>query len=135
MSGERSLLDRLRHPSPERRASTDVGALQDSVLANLRHIFNTRQGQSATAEDYGMPDMTNLPHAYPDSIEAVRRAIQDGIVKYEPRLQSARVRYVDDDDPQVLRFEITAQLRTPTDRQRIRLESVVTPAGRVRFRG
>lgn len=136
MPGESTLLDRLRKPpGPQRTVHQDTEALHDSVLVNLRRIFNTRQVQVATATDYGMPDLTDLPHAVPDSVETVRRAIQQGIAKYEPRLQGTRVTHiVEEDDPTILRFEITARLVIDGERQPVRYESVVNPAGRVRLR-
>lgn len=137
MPGERTLLDRLRHPpGPQRTVHQDAEALQQSVLTNLRRIFNSRQDQVATVADFGMPDLTDLPHSMPDSVETVRRAIQQGVAKYEPRLHGVRVRHIaDEDDPRILRFEITARLVIDDGQSMVRYESVVNPAGRVRVRG
>ena len=124
-------------PGPQRTLHQNTEALQQSVLLNLRRIFNTRQGQVTALPDFGMPDLTELAHGFPDSVETVRQAIQQGIAKYEPRLQGARVRHVadDDDDSRILRFEITARLAAADEQPGVRYESVVNPAGRVRVRG
>lgn len=138
MPGERSLLERLRAPASERRVRPDTDALQESVLGNLRRLFNTHQVQVATLQDYGMPELTHMAHSFPDSIETVRRAIQDAVARYEPRLQGVRVRHVPDDvDPQVLRFEILGRIQAGDARHAVRYESIVNPAGagRVRVRG
>jgi type VI secretion system protein len=136
MPGERSLFERLRMPAGARRLRPDTEALQESVLANLRRIFNTHQVQVATLDDYGMPDLTNVAHSFPDSIDTVRRAIHESIVRYEPRLQGVRVRHIADDvDPQLLRFEIVGRVAAGSERHAVRYESIVNPAGRVRVRG
>ena len=132
MPGEQALLERLRTPpSGQRTVHRSVEALQDSVLQNLRRIFNTRQGEVVTVPDYGMPDLTDVPYAYPDSIEDVRRAIQHAVTKYEPRLRGVRVRHIaEDGDPQLLRFEITARLAEDGEQLPVRFESTVNPGRR-----
>jgi type VI secretion system protein len=141
MSAERTLLERLRVPDEVRKAAWDESAARASVLRNLLLIFNTPQGQVPIRPDYGMPHMTELAVAFPDSLERVRRSILEGIKKYEPRLAEPRVRHVEDDDGAsgtslpVLRFEITARLVGPGERSGVHFESIVDSSGRVRIRG
>jgi len=58
----------------------------DSVLENLHHLLNAREGYSSVIRDYGL----GRYYAQPDTIHAVRtllREILDDIAQFEPRLK------------------------------------------------
>ncbi len=58
----------------------------DSVLENLHHLLNAREGYSSVIRDYGLGQL----YAQPDTIHAVRsllREILDDIAQFEPRLK------------------------------------------------
>ena len=58
----------------------------DSVLENLHHILNAKEGYSSVIRDYGLGQY----YAQPDTIHAIRamlREILDDIARYEPRLK------------------------------------------------
>ena len=88
------LLDALtgRFPNGERVA--DVPEEEHrlrSVLGNLQRLFNTRQGSLAHVPEFGLPDITDISHAAPDRVEALRRDIREAVERFEPRLRRVRV--------------------------------------------
>jgi type VI secretion system protein len=102
----RGLLSRIGRSDPSSRREDETG----SVLEHLRVLLNTRQGESPTVPDYGVPDITDLVHTLPAGIAGLTRALRDTILSYEPRLKNVNVKHVPSDEPLVLRFEITARL-------------------------
>jgi type VI secretion system protein len=111
---ERSLIERLRergHSAPTTRLN--ISALTDSVLRHLDRMLNSRQGISQTVPDYGLPDLADVVHSFPEAIDVCRRSIRTSIEKYEPRMRNVVVNHVaDPDDIFHLRFEIKGQLVT-----------------------
>ena len=100
------------------------------VVEHLRVLLNTRQGESLTVPDYGVMDFTDLVHAFPLSINELQQAIRTTISTFEPRLRNVVVRFVPDDDPLVLRFEIVARL-VNEKLGIVRLQTQVNSAGRM----
>ena len=138
MSGERSLLERLRDPEPEssRSIHQNTSRMSESVMANLRHLLNTRQGFSVTAPDYGIPDLVDVLHNFPDAINGMRKAIKASIEKYEPRLRRVNVKYIESPgDIQALRYEITAELVTEDEKASIFIQTRIDRSGEVQVKG
>jgi len=119
----RGLLSRLSSADPSR--STDV---VHSILGNLRTLLNTREGDSLSVPDFGILDLSDLIHNFPDATQYVQRSIRDTIVKYEPRLKNVRVRVVESDDPLKLAFEITARFEDER-RGTVRVRTEIGPSG------
>jgi type VI secretion system protein len=138
MSGEKSLLERLRDPEPEssRSIHQNTSRLSESVMANLRNLLNTRQGLSSTAPDYGIPDLVDVLHSFPDAINGMRKAIKASIEKYEPRLRRVNVKYVESPgEIQALRYEITAELVTEDEKASIWIQTRIDRSGEVEVKG
>jgi len=138
MAHERSLLDRLRDPAPEsgRSIHQDPRRLANSVLENLRCLLNTRQGVVPTQMDYGIPDLVDVIHNFPDAISGMRRAIKLSIEKYEPRLRRVNVKHVESpDDPLALKYEITAELITEDGKSSIWIQTRIDGSGEVDVKG
>jgi type VI secretion system protein len=138
MPRERSLLERLREPEPEsaRTIHENTSRLAESVMANLRRLLNSRHGVTPTQADYGIPDMCDVLHDFPDAIAGMRKAIKASIEKYEPRLRKVNVKPVDTpDDPQALRFEITAELVTEEEKASVWIETRIDGSGQVQVKG
>lgn len=120
----RTLLQRLLDDPP--RSAMDVDTLRASVLDNLRQLFRTRQGDAPCDPLYGLPDFTVLVRRLdqpffddagkpiPTSVNqqgvtAIRRAVEDAIKRYEPRLTVRRLGGgVDEERPCFLYFELDA---------------------------
>lgn len=60
---EERLLERIgnleRDPADIRK--TNISRAIGSVIEHLQRLLNTRQGNVPTAEDYGIPDLSNFP--------------------------------------------------------------------------
>ena len=123
-----TLLTRIRHPeyAIARRVVSD-SETRDSVLTHLKHICTTWQGSMLTCPDYGLVDVSELIHAFPDAIAMMAKAIRNSIQKYEPRLTNVVLKHVPSETGDLtLRFEISAQL---TDgRSRVKFETSLDAA-------
>jgi len=139
MSRERSILERLADPRPDapRTTQKDNSQLVSSILDHLGRMLNTRRGNAPVAPEYGIPDLVDLIHSFPESIRTMEKAIRATIENYEPRLTNVRVRHVgQEDDVFSLHFEITAMLSTPgSARQSVWFETKVANSGEVTVRG
>jgi type VI secretion system protein len=109
----------------------------DSIIRHLERILNTRCGSVQTAEDYGIPDFTDLRSGFPDAIRDLERTIRNVLQKYEPRLKSLRVKFIPQEEPMLtVRFQIVARLILDEDeKDPVVFESVMDPDGRVTIRG
>jgi type VI secretion system protein len=132
---ERSLLDRLRDVSApaERSARENPNAVADSVLQHLRRMLNTRQGMSLTVPDYGIPDLADMVHSFPEALDKMRRSIRESIMKYEPRLQNVVVEHQREDDEIFhLHFEIKGQILTEGEKIPVAFFTTLDASGRVK---
>jgi len=130
-----SLLTRLARAadpnSSERRTWSD-NDLEASVTEHLVNMLNTRQGSCLTCPDYGMIEVSELLHDFPDAIGLVQRAIKNSIQLYEPRLKNVQVRHTKTETAgsMVMEFEITGQLQHPDGRkQALRFGASVDESG------
>ncbi len=135
---EGSLLQRLRQaadPTSSGRAVYRGEDLESIVGQHLQRMLNTRQGSSLTVPDYGIVELSELLHDFPDAMGIMQRAIKNSILKYEPRLKNVQVRTVDGDsiDNTVnVYFEITAQLSYPDgQRQAVHFNTAVDQSSNV----
>ncbi|MFN0151302.1 MAG: type VI secretion system baseplate subunit TssE [bacterium] len=134
---ERSLLERLRdrRSDAERSPSVNTALMTESVLAHLRDLLNSRQGISITVPDYGIPDLTDLVHSFPEAIALMRREIRASIERYEPRLRNVAITHVPDaDDPFHLNFEIRGELVTERDKTPVSFRTTLDATGRANIR-
>jgi type VI secretion system protein len=120
----RGLLSRLAAPTPPPGHD-----LVDGVVQHLRALLNTRRGEAPTVPTYGVPDFSDVVHSFPLAVPYLQRAIKETITEFEPRLKNVQVRHVVDDDPLMLRFEITARL-TQSNRP-FKLQTRLVSGGRI----
>ena len=138
MPREQTLLERLRDPDarPGRSIHENTNRLAESVMRNLRRLLNSRHGVSPIAADYGIPDLSDVVHDFPDAIAGMRKAIKTTIEKYEPRLRRVNIKHVaSPDDPLALRFEITGELVTEEERASVWFETRIDGSGAVQVKG
>lgn len=134
---DQSLFERLENPEQAMRTSLKVDAsrLADSVMDNLKQLFNCRQGAVTQRPDYGMPDFNDLALQFPDAIPVIGRAIKYQIDQFEPRLTNISVKHVPvTDDPLALSFTISGELKLGDDSERIRFETILGDDGHVKVR-
>ena len=109
--------------------------LTESVLTHLRNMLNSRHGISATVPDYGIPDLADLVHSFPEAIALMRREIRTSIEKYEPRLRNVSITHAPDaDDPFHLNFDIRAELVSDRDKTPVAFRTTLDAAGRAAIR-
>lgn len=138
MARERSLLERLRDPEPDsaRTIHENTDRLTASVLANLRRLLNSRHGITPIQADYGIPDLCEVVHNFPDAIGEMRKAIKTTIEKYEPRLGRVNVKHVESgDDLLALHFEITGELATAQEKASVWIRTRIDGSGQVDLKG
>jgi type VI secretion system protein len=137
MSRERSILERLanRQPDVNRTTKQDESQLLSSVLEHVGKMLNTRRGNAPVAPDYGIPDIVDMIHSFPESIRIMEQAIRATIEKYEPRLSNIRVKHTEfDEEIFSLHFEVTAVLAPSSSKKPVRFETKVDNNGEVSVR-
>ena len=131
------LLERIHNLEidPERREGKNPNRQIQSVLNYLQRILNTRQGSTPIAEDFGMPDFTNLPGAFSTgSTREVEQLLKEVIQKYEPRLSRVRIFFESQqEDLLSLRFKVEAQLARE-EGPPVTFETVVDAGGKISIR-
>lgn len=134
---EERLLERIRNMAidPERRETNDPAGRVRSIMSHLQRILNTKQGSVPIAEDYGMPDFTDLPSAFStESTHEVERVLRAVILKYEPRLQRVKISFEPQkDDILSLRFKVEAQMVGESG-SAVAFETVVDAGGKITVR-
>ncbi len=103
-------------------------------MEHLQRMLNTRQGAALTVPDYGIVELSELLHDFPDATGIMQRAIKNTVLSYEPRLKNVQVRAVTpgDANEMFVYFEITAQLVYPDgQRQGIRFSTSVDESSNV----
>lgn len=69
----------------------DLGTVSNSIRDHLGRLLNARQGNLRHLPDYGLPDITQIYHGLPYSVDELVASIRDGILRYEPRLCQVEV--------------------------------------------
>ncbi|MBU1754242.1 type VI secretion system baseplate subunit TssE [bacterium] len=102
-----------------------------SIQKHLVLLLNTRDGSVSHLSNYGLPDLSVVYNAYPDSIELLRRSIKTTIEKYEPRLRNVRVD-LQDADSMVFEatFKISAELQVEGEKGNIQFLSTISNTGK-----
>jgi len=131
-----SLLARIRHPelAGARRAISDR-EIRDAVLDHLRMMCTTRQGTMLTCPDYGICDVSEMVHSFPDAIAMMARSIRHTIQTYEPRLTNVQIRHVPSESADLtLRYEITAQIAVQGSKTPVKFETTLDPSRKLTIR-
>jgi type VI secretion system protein ImpF len=138
-----SVLDRLldneptvtKEPPTSRRQ--DLRALERSVARDVEALLNSRR---ETLEDlpsefaevngslltYGLPDLTSLSLLNNDDRNRIRRAVEEAINHFEPRLQRVRVNLeAPREHDRGLRFRIDAMLRVDPTPEPVTFDAVL----------
>jgi len=131
------LLERIYNleKDPDRREGRDPSRQINSILNHLQRVLNTKQGSVPIADDYGIPNFTDLPGAFSTgSTHEVERIIKSVIEKYEPRLTRVHAGFIPQEkDLLALRFEIDARLATKEDIP-VSFETVVNAGGMINIK-
>jgi len=135
---EERLTERIRswNRAPHRRGKPDPKRMVDSIVRHLERILNTRWGSAQIADDYGIPDLTDLRSGLPDAVRDLERAIRNTIQKYEPRLEAVRVKFIPQEKTILtVSFQIVARLALEGEKNPVTFQSVMDSDGKVTIRG
>jgi type VI secretion system protein len=134
MSGH-SLLTRIRRPelAAARREVSDA-EVRDSVLEHLKKMCMTRMGTMVTVGDYGIVDLSEIVHSFPDAIALMAKTLRHSILTYEPRLVNVQIKHIPASEDLNLRFEIVGVMMNGDRRVPVKFETLVDPKRRVSVR-
>ena len=82
-----------------------------SVMDNIRVILNSRHGALKHLPDYGLPDLSLVYRHLPASAHMLRQHIATVLLKYEPRLRAIDIILLEQDQTDLLKYELTCHLR------------------------
>lgn len=131
-----TLLMRIRRPelAAARRQVSDQ-EVRDSVLDHLRLMCTTRLGTMITSPTFGVPDLSEIAHAFPDAITVLTRALKQSIADHEPRLKNVVIRHVPNEDAVLtLRFEISGTVMNGESKAAVKFETTIDDKRTVRVR-
>lgn len=131
-----SLLSRIAEADVgQPRRGVSEREIRDSILANLMRICATRVGTMPTCPDFGIADVSEMVHSFPDAIALMASSLKRSIQAYEPRLQNIQVVHVPSDGAELtLRFEIRASLAGDGNRSPMRFDATLDPTRQVTVR-
>lgn len=88
-------LEKLLAPLPGEEKSSTLRWVGDPIRDHLTLLLNARKGSVEHLPDYGMPDMASFYADYPASLTGLRKAVEELIQTYEPRLLNPKVQLVE----------------------------------------
>lgn len=133
MDGYGSLFERLDGKARERDGLSREVAVMSSVAGHLAKMLSTRAGSVQTLPDYGLPDLNDMRMSLHDALNQARRAIEQFIEAYEPRLQDVRVVALPRrHDPLNLSFSIEGTLNIDGIRRQVSFAARLDGSGQVK---
>ena len=136
MRGGVTLLSKIRKPelAQPRRAVSDR-EIRDSILQNLVCMCTTRMGTMLTAPDYGIADVSEMIHSFPDAISLMAQTLRHTISTYEPRLQNVQVIHIPSEVTDLtLRFEVRARVVLEGSKTAVKFETALDPSRKLTIR-
>ena len=87
----------------------------ESIRCNLSRVLGARQGAVQALPDYGLPDINDLTLSRSELQSMLSSAIEQLVVRYEPRLRNPRVMSLPmrEESPFTLLFFHTGRENTP----------------------
>ncbi|MDR1396040.1 MAG: type VI secretion system baseplate subunit TssE [Deltaproteobacteria bacterium] len=126
------LLERIRQPRSPKAGLKTREALTASLEAYLFRLLNTHQGSSASAPDFGLPDLGSL--AGDSDLETLRemsRILTEVIAKYEPRLKNPQVSQAPGRQTGVLEFTLSGTIELGSEQQALSFSTSIHPDGQI----
>jgi type VI secretion system protein len=131
-----TLLARVARPElAQPRRAVSEREIRDSILQNLVHMCSTRVGTMLTCPDYGIADVSEMIHSFPDAIGMMAQSLRHTIQTYEPRLQGVQVIHVPSEGADLtLRFEIRARVAVDGSKAAVKFETTLDTSRRLTIR-
>ncbi|MDA8150826.1 MAG: type VI secretion system baseplate subunit TssE [Nitrospiraceae bacterium] len=135
MDARERLLERIGSlvSRSEARNQSRFEQVGSSIRAHLSRILRTRRKSVPIADDFGVPDLSNVAGSFEagSSVEIVR-AILETVGRYEPRLLSPRVRaHETTTELGALRLEISGEILVNGQNMPIQFPVLVKANGEV----
>ncbi|MGH7298136.1 MAG: type VI secretion system baseplate subunit TssE [Polyangiaceae bacterium] len=131
-----TLLSKIRRPelAQPRRAVSDR-EIRESILQNLINMCCTRLGTMLTCPDYGIADVSEMIHSFPDAISLMAQTLRHTIQTYEPRLQNIQVIHVPSEITDLtLRFEVRGRVVLEGSKTAVKFETALDPSRKLTIR-
>jgi type VI secretion system protein ImpF len=132
-----SLIDRLSdlEPWPETRKDS-IRLLRDSLKRDVEWLLNTRKpafldparfpSLASSVLCFGLPDPHTFDYSLGKAPSALARAIEECLLKFEPRISRPRVTFVPEiASDRSLRFHVDGVLRYEDLEEEIKLDTVL----------
>ena len=136
MRGGVTLLAKIRQPElAQPRRAVSEREIRDSILQNLIQMCCTRAGTMLTCPDYGIADVSEMIHSFPDAITIMAQSLRHTIQTYEPRLQNVQVLHVPSEQLDLtLRFEIRARVVLENSKTAVKFETALDTSRKLTIR-
>ena len=135
---EERLMERIHNlEDPSTRSGMpDQAVAIRSLVVYLNRILNTRKGAVLMDPEFGVPDFSSMASRFsteaPETLDEIVEGIVRVVDKYEPRLSSPRVRFLEKKEFEITLFlELEADFRTQEGDIPLVLKINVTPEGRM----
>lgn len=133
------LLERIRKAEncPELRMRPDGEAVKRSIVSHISKIFNSSQGNTLIAEEFGVPDFSALNSmGRLDAIRSLEAILEETIRKFEPRLDAIEIAHIPTKRIRTtLRFTIKAVIMADSAPQPLVFLTVVNADGHIAVKG
>ena len=136
MRGGVTLLARIRRPElAQPRRAISEREVRDSILQNLMNMCCTRLGTMLTCPDYGIADVSEMIHSFPDAISLMAQTLRHTILTYEPRLQNIQVTHIPSEHTDLtLRFEVRGRVVLEGSKTAVKFETALDPSRKLTIR-
>ncbi|KXF83011.1 type VI secretion system baseplate subunit TssE [Enterovibrio coralii] len=120
-----SFFQRLEADAPKRSVTQgpDVDDVLVSLKKNVSNLLNARIGESLSAPELGLIDFNDASLSSHDLALQIKRAIQDCLETYEPRIRQLEVHVLPDNrSPLNLRFQLKATINVGALHKNVQIE-------------
>jgi type VI secretion system protein len=128
---EAGFLEKILTPLGNDPSAVTPRWVGDPIRHHLTLLLNARVGSVEHLPDYGMPDMASFYADYPASTTGLRKAVEELIQTYEPRLKNLEVKLVQAESGEFrISLIISGEVEDPDGRSRVTYRTTFFSDGR-----